>query len=149
MDISLHYSLHPCMLVWVEIDMYCHRLVVLQRLVFPYIGEERLAVHKIHIIQDPPRDRRISIVSVGREEDDLVSTITACKWAKTLQVQLACKLCRSCACAIRHIHALCSAECKPEFASNFNVSVQEYILIKVSSRLLCMLQIIDIFSSDA
>ena len=64
MDIPPHYSLHPCMLVWVEIYVYRHRLVVLQRLVFAYIGEERLAVHEVHIVQNSSRDRGIPVVSM-------------------------------------------------------------------------------------
>ena len=43
----------------------------MQRLVFANNGEQRLAVHEAHIVHDPPGDGRISIVPVGRKEDDL------------------------------------------------------------------------------
>ena len=59
------------MFVRVEINVYRDRLMLLQCLVFANNGEERFAVHKAHVVHDPPGDSRITVVPMGREEYDL------------------------------------------------------------------------------
>ena len=43
----------------------------MHRLVFTHNGEESFAVHEAHIVHDPSGDSRISVVPMGRKEDDL------------------------------------------------------------------------------